>query len=320
MLRWRVLLAALVLLLVVGQPVLRRGNLGSRVVFGHDGALDGGQQLVGHLVVLGGDAIVGPGAAVRGDVLSLGGSVRIAGQVDGQAYAPSGQAFLADTAQVAGDVVASGGVLRQPGAIVGGEAMSAHKSVPLLSHWRQYCLLSLPGLWFGWPWGVGLAGNLLVWALQVFLGTVVVVALGVLVVLVAPGPVDRASQALSHHPWQSIAAGVLAWLVAIAGVPLLISTIIGIPIAVAIIVAVAAGLLFAWVPAGLALGRRALKGRARHEPLLAATVGLATLAVLTSLPGVGFAIIGAIALWGLGAVLMTRFGTVPYERPSSPFR
>jgi len=319
MLRWRVLLAVTLLLLVVAQPVLRRGNVGSWIVFGHDGALSSGQELEGHLIVLGGDAIVGREATVHGDVVSLGGSLHIAGRVDGQAYAPGGKVLLADTASVAGDVLVSGSVLRQPGAIVGGEVMSAHESPPSFSRWRQYCLLSLPGLWFGWPWGVGLAGNLLVWSLQVLLGTLAVVTLGILVMLVAPDPVERASHALSHCPRQSIGAGVLAWLLAIVGTPLLISTVIGIPVAAAIVALVAAGLLFAWVPAGLAIGKRALKGRAHRQPLLAATVGLATLAVLTSVPCVSFVVIGAIALWGLGAVLVTRFGTVPYERPSSPF-
>lgn len=317
--RWRVLLAVLVLLLVVGQPLLRRGGLGSWVSFGRDVALAAGQQLDGHMVAFGGDAIVEPGAAVHGDVLALGGSIRIAGQVDGQAFAPSGEVALEGTAVVAGDVLASGGVLRQPGAIVRGEVMGGRTSgdTPLFSRWRQYCLLSLPSLWFGWPWGVGLAGNLFVWALQVLLGSIVVVALGILVLLIAPGPAQTASRALSRHPWQSAGAGALAWLVAIVGVPLLASTIIGIPVAAAIVIILAAGLLFAWIPAGLAVGQRALTGRARREPLLAAAVGLAILAALTSVPCVGFVVIGTIALWGLGAVVMTRFGTTPYrERPS----
>jgi len=320
MVRWRILLAVLVLLLVLGQPVLRRGGLGSQVVLGRDGQLASNLELRGHLVVLGGDAVVGPEATVHGDVLSLGGSIYVAGRVDGQAFAPSGHILLAPTATVEGDVVARS-VEQQPGAVVHGEVLTAHSHAPLLSHWRQYCLLTLPGLWFGWPWGVGLAGNLLVWALQVFLGSLVVVALGIPILLLAPRPVEMVSRALSQYPWHSVGVGVLAWLVAIVGTPLLVSTIVGIPVAAAVIVLVAAGLLFAWVPAGLAVGRRALRDPARREPLLAASVGLAALAALTSLPCVGFVVIGTIGLWGLGAVLMTRFGTLPYrERPSSPFR
>lgn len=315
MARWRMLLTLLVLLLVLGQPVLRRGNLGCRVTFGRDAVLGAGCQLHGHMVVFGGDAIVAPEATVHGDVLALGGSIEVGGRVDGQAFAPSGRISLDPTATVLGDAVASGAVALQPGATVHGQVMSAQAgaSAPLLSHWRHYCLLGLPGLWFGWPWGVGLAGNLFVWGLQVLLGSLVLVALGTLVLLIAPGPVQTASHALCRHPWQSVGAGVLAWLVTVVGTPLLASTIVGIPVAAAIVALVAAGLLVAWVPAGLAIGQHALRGRARREPLLAAAVGLAALAALTSLPGVGLAVIGAIALWGLGAVLMTRFGTAPHH-------
>ncbi len=318
--RWRVLLAMLVLLLVVGQPLLRQGGLGSWVVFGQSVTLAAGQRLDGHMVVFGGDAIVEPRAVVHGDVLALGGAVRIAGQVDGQAFAPSGQVTLAETALVAGDVLATRGVLRTPGATVRGAVMGGSSSpgAPLFSHWRERCLLSLPGLWFGWPWGVGLAGNLAVWALQILLGSLVVVALGILALLVVPRPAQRASQALSHQPWQSVGAGVLTWLAALVGAPLLASTVIGIPLAAAIVLVVAAGLLFAWVPAGLALGQRALAGlRGGHQPLLAAAVGLAILAALTSVPCLGFIVIGAISIWGLGAVVMTRFGTTAYHEPSS---
>ncbi len=320
MARWRVLLAVLVLLLVVGQPLLRRGGMGSWVVFGRNVTLASGQRLDGHLVAFGGDAIVEPGATVHGDVLALGGAVRIAGQVDGQAFSPSGEVALAATAVVAGDVLASRGVLRAPGALVHGTVMGGGSSsgAPLLSRWRERCLLSLPGLWFGWPWGVGLAGNLVVWALQVLLGSLVVVALGLLALLAMPGRTERTSQALSHHPWQSVGAGLLTWLAALVGVPLLVSTVIGIPLAAAVVIVVAAGLLFAWVPAGLAVGERALAGlRAGREPLLAAAVGLAILAALTSIPCLGFVVIGAIGVWGLGAVVMTRFGTTPCrERPT----
>lgn len=318
--RWRVLLAVLVLLLVVGQPLLRRGGLGSWVVFGRNVTLTAGQRLDGHMVVFGGDAVVEPGAVVHGDVLALGGTIRIAGRVDGQAFAPSGDVTLAETAVVAGDVLGSRGVLRTPGAVVRGVVMGdgSGPDAPLLSRWREHCLLSLPGLWFGWPWGVGLAGNLIVWVLQVLLGSLVVVALGLLALLVVPKPAQRTSQALCRHPWQSVGVGFLTWLTALVGVPLLASTVIGIPLAAAIVIVVAAGLLFAWIPAGLALGQRALAGlRAGSEPLLAAAVGLAILAALTSIPCLGFIVIGAIGVWGLGAVIITRFGTMPYQERSS---
>ncbi len=319
MLRWRVLLALLVLCLVVGQPLLRRGGPGSWLAFGRDVTLAAGEQLDGHMVVFGGDAIVEPDAVVHGDVLSLGGSIRIAGRVDGQAYAPSGEVSLTGAALVAGDTLAARGVRRQPGAMVLGEIMGGNSAAgpSIFSHWRERCLLSLPGLWFGWPWGVWLAGNLFVWTLQVLLGSLVVVALGLLVLFIAPGPSQRTSQALSRYPWQSVGVGALAWLLALVGVPLLVSTIIGIPVAAAIVVILAAGLLFAWIPAGLTIGQRALSKRAGREPLLAATAGLAILAALTSVPCVGFVVIGAISIWGLGAVVMTRFGTTPYRERRS---
>ena len=300
--RWRVLLTALILLLVLGQPALTRGG---RVVFGQDYHLAPGQRLEGGIVVLGGDVVLEPGSSARGDVLALGGSVRVAGRLEGRAQAPGGDVILTETALVQGDVVAAGRVLCPPGAVVQGRMVEG----------RQRWLLGLPGLWFGWPWGLGAGGNPLLWAAQALLGSLVAVAAGVLVVLLLPRPMRTVSQAVAGFPLQSLALGLLAWLAALLSVPALAITVIGIPAAVATVAVVALGTILAWVAVGLAAGERLLVAlhRPGPSPHLAVAAGLGALALLASIPCLGLVVAGLAAVWGVGALLLTRLGTLPFE-------
>jgi len=301
--RWRMLLVVLILLLVLGQPILSRAVKHDRLVLGRDYTLGRNLRLDGDLTVFGGDVILEPGSQVSGDVLAFGGSIRIAGRVERQAVALSGDVRLDATGAVAGDILASGPVEAAPGARAGGQVISGY--------WA-------PVLWFGWPWGFGF-GNILVWSVQAILGSLVAVALGILVVLVAPGPVRTAGQALVAHPWQSLGVSLLTGLVAVVGVPLLAVTVVGIPVAVVGLACLAAAVLLGAIVAARALGQRLLVAFNRpSQALLPPTVvGLLTLSLLTAVPCLGTSLLALAGGWGLGAVVLTRFGTVPF-RASPP--
>jgi hypothetical protein len=300
MLRWRVFLVLLVLLLVLGQPLLTPGERGDHVVFGRSLTLARGESLPGDLVIFGGDATLEPASTVHGDLLVLGGSARVAGYVGGQVFAPSGDILLRETAEVSGDVLASGEIVREPGSVAGGR---------LLHRWPGPCPAGLPGLWFGWPWGASLSGNLFVWMVQALLGSLVAASAGVLIVLLAPGTAQAAGRTLAARPLHSLIAGMLAWLLGLVVVaPLLSMTLVGAPLAAALVVALLAGALLGIVATGVAVGEQVLLGlgRAGRQPMLAAAVGLSALAVVASLPYLGLVIIPLAGTWGLGAIVLAR--------------
>jgi hypothetical protein len=321
--RWRIVLVLAVLLLVLGQPLFTPSERGDRLAIGHDYALAAGQRIDGDLVVLGGDIYLEPGSQVYGSVLALGGSLRVAGQVDGRAMAPSGLVFLEPTAVVAGGILAAGDVARTAGALVSGEITDGFGrgfDPGLMERLPGRCPLAFPGFWFGWPWGVGLAGNLFVWSIQVLLGSLVAVGIGILVALLAPRQTRTAGEALGRYPWQSAGLGLAAWLLAVlVAVPVLVATCIGIPVAAGAVVALTVAALFGCVVAGFVVGERALLALhlAARPPLPAVALGLVILSILASVPYLGMLVVASVGVWGSGAVVLTRFGTTPF-RPSPP--
>jgi hypothetical protein len=149
------------------------------------------------------------------------------------------------------------------------------------------------------------------WALAV---TVVAVAL----LLLAPRGVIRVADAAAAAPAMSFLVGLLTMAVAVlGGLVLLIACCLGL----VVWLVAAAALLFGWTAVGLWLGRalaRAFQMR-NASSLLTAALGVFIITFLSRLPfclgGIFGVLIGAI---GLGAVLLTRFGTRPYPDKAIP--
>ncbi len=312
MMRWRAWLLALVLLLVVGQPVLAQGGGGGRVVFGQDFALRSGESLDGDLVVFGGDVFLEQDSIVRGAVMALGGAVEVAGRVDGDVFSMGGDVHLAGTARILGSVVASGEVVQGPGAVVRGDVATGLRRGPVLPlgrRWRTPCLACVPI----WPLGRGF-GGVLISSAQTLLGSLVLIGLGLLVVLLVPAPTRVGAQTATAYPLQSIGVGLLTLVAAALLLPLLVITCIGIPVAVLAALALGVAALFGWIVAGLALGERLLVAlrQATRSELVGVALGLVVLAMLSGVPCLGLLVTLVAGSWGLGAVVLTRFGTTPY--------
>lgn len=317
MLRWRVLLVAAVLLVILAEPALAEGGTGGRVVFGQSFTLPRGERLDGNLVVFGGDVALEAGSVVRGDVMALGGSLRIDGRVDGDVFALGGSVELGSTAVVAGDVVGLGGVMRQAGATVGGSVVSGFErglSLPFVGPERGRVRNWLPVPRGDRPWGLGLLGDVCWAGIRTFLGALAMVALGVLVVVLVPGLTRTASQAFVAYPVQSVGVGLLTLVAGVLAVILLTISCLGIPLAVLAAVALSVAAVFGWIVAGLALGDRLLAalGQRERPPVLAVTIGTAILSLLSGVMCLGFLLTMIVGAWGLGAAVLTRFGTTPY--------
>jgi hypothetical protein len=212
---------------------------------------------------------------VDGDVVAVGGSVQVDGQVRGDVVAVGGSISLGDNAVVDDNVVVIGGTLaRAPGARIGGEVQQIGITWPFGNvSWSR----SPMGLWWGSMMGSAFA----------LVGTLARVAilclLAALVVLLGRDYMERAGVRAAAEPLKAGAIGLLAQIlflpVLIITIVVLVITIVGIPLLV----------LLPFVVLGLALialvGFTAVAYRIGH--LLAARLGWsATNPYLTTIGGV----------------------------------
>jgi hypothetical protein len=275
-------------------------------------------------VHIGGDVTVEADERVSDPVVAVGGSVTVLGHVDDDVVAVGGGVHLGPRAVVRGDVTSVGGRIEQsPGARIGGRVNEIRFGAPNFQFH--------PG---------GLIGPLVGWDVFSswfrFVGTVlrlgIVLMLVFLVMLIAGRPVERIGERAAREPWLSGFTGLLAQLlfvpVLVLTVVVLAVSIIGIPLLVLVpfgILAFLVAVLVGFAGVVLRVGRWAA-GAERPAfvnlavgVILVAAIGL-TARALALLPVPLWPItwtLGAIGFFteylawtvGLGAALLTRFGT-----------
>lgn len=284
------------------------------------------------IVRIGGSVTVDSDEYVRGDVVVIGGSANINGEVDGEVVVVGGSARFGPQADVRGDItVVGGGLSRDAGAVIRG-AINEVGFGDIA--WRGR------GEWgrrADWDWMNGiypvarLTGTLVRITLLILLTT--------LVLFVAKTPVEQIADRVAADPVKSWFVGFLAEMLFIpvlimAAVVLAIS-IIGIPLLVLLPVAVVALLvvmLVGFTAVAYHIGRL-LQDKVdalRTRPYAATFVGIllivspVLLARLVGLTGdlgfivwpiaaVGFLLEYAVWTAGLGAAALVRF-----NRPSQP--
>lgn len=262
---------------------------GNVVVLGH---------VTGDVAAYGGRINISPSGRVDGDITSYGGHVEVAGVVNGDVSSYGGGVTLDGTAQVAGDVQAYGGsITREPGAVVDG---SINRNRP-----TNFSLTNLP---FLNPFG--------------FSFPVVSIAIWVLIAAALahwfPRRTLRVGEVMFSRLPRSLAIGALSWVLGLILAVILALTILGIPLTLAILLVLAAGGAMGNVAIGWLIGRSVLHRVTQREasPVMEAIVGVAILAVLESIPVMGFLLSIFIALLGVGAALLSRFGSSRWGRSS----
>ncbi len=270
--------------------------------------------------MLAGNTDLAEQSRVEGDVSLLGGSLTVRGYVRGDVNVLAGNLQLADTAEVGGNVTTLGGnVNRSPGAQVRGNVIEGLRGPRLVDPLgieertrEQVRAQTTPNRSSPFDrffefllWQFGTVGLGLIMAL-----------LGIVAVVVAPNPMAEVARTVGRETALSFALGLLTFVLA-----LLLGAILLIACGLGLLVWLAAGLttLFGWLAVGYWLGQRILRGLrgVRASAMLEVAVGVFLIVVMARLPWcIGFfaqAIIGSI---GVGAVLLTRFGTQPRsDRP-----
>ncbi len=318
----KTLLLVVVLGLALPLPALAQtpdDTVSGRVVLGSSYTLRGNQTMDGDLVVLGGNAVLEEGSELDGSLLVMGGTAVVGGHIAKDVAVLGGNVDLLNPAVVDGDILSFGGnVDVAERATVGGSVLDEEgRDLPLGPRIGPIVSPDMPSFGFG--------RSLLLQLVWFMFRTLLLAALAVLVVMFWPEAAGRVATAVVEHPLPSGGLGVLTLLVGPLLLALLLITILLSPISLIGLLLLVVATVFGWIAVGLEVGNRI--GEAMSWDIhAAAAAGLGTLLVTFVAGGLGFIpCIGwlapfLVASLGLGGVLLTRFGSRPYEvvAPEAP--
>lgn len=274
---------------------------GSQCTTSYEGPSFGSTLVVNRQEVLCSDitsfgGVVNIEGQVRGDVAAFGSNVVIDGTVTGNVSLYGSSATLRTNSHVHGNILLYGGSYRKDrGAVFDGQSINN------------------PGH-FGWLFGGGNAFSFPALSILTW------VALGLIFTLLLPEHVMLVRTTAANKKGRSLVVGLLTILIAPAVLVVLIALILPIPLAII----VALGLITAWalgtVAVGWLIGEQLMHALAPHQNTrtMQILVGLAALTLAGALPYIGWLITLGAGLLGLGAVLLSRFGTRLYGRPRGP--
>lgn len=298
--------------LMVPSVAFAAGPNDGRIVMGGSFNLATGQSLTGDLVVLGGDVTLQTGSTVDGNILVMGGNVAAAGEVTGDVSLLGGNIRLDNSAYVHGNVTSVGGnITRTPGARVDGQVTTGEGiSLPFAFGISPSIITpEIPSFGarfapiFGFIW----------FAFR----TLILAALAVLLTLFWPNPAIRTANAVVSQPAAAGGLGLLTYVVGVPALVLIMITIILSPISLLGLLILVAASVFGWIAVGLELGRRmaeAFKWDLHTAAAAGIGVFLMTFVVggIGLIPCVGWVVPFLVACIGLGAVILTRFGSREY--------
>lgn len=323
----------LLLALLVFVPLQSAAAAGSvfdgRVIFGQSYTLNSGETMNGDLLVFGGAATIEKGATVNGSVVLFGGSLVVNGLVNGEVAITGGSVTLGAESHVTGNLTTVAASLdRVDGSRVDGQIYNTATSwtsngdtvaptvkpvVPTVTPFK-FDFQPLSSVLGAFGEAIGMA------------------LLAALVMLFLASHADRVAHAVFTQPLMAGGLGLLttialpAALVALVLLSFLIITLVAtVPLMIAISIAFGVASLFGWIAIGYEIGQRFTK--AIHQdwhPAFTAALGVFALTlasrILTSIPVlncVGWLVPALLSCAGLGAVLMTRFGTQEATPPAA---
>jgi hypothetical protein len=316
------ILLILILALLWPTTVFAKGNFEDKVVFGGTFTLESGESLHGSLVIFGGAVTLEADSTVNGDVVLIGGTVEINGQVNGSLVGIGGAVRLNKDATVNGDLVTIGATLRrEEGATVNGEIVNG-LDAPFTFNIPSDFDIESNGVKPPTPPQISVNTNPFLEIVWFFFRTFMFAGLAILLVMFFSEQTERVSSAAFSQPIITAGAGLLTAVLAPLALVAITITIILIPVTFVAIILLVIAWLMGWVAIGLEVGRRVAK-ILNQEWAPAISAGIGTFILLFVLGGFGFIpCIGwlpktLVGIWGLGAVLLTRFGTQDYTFESS---
>jgi len=318
---WLIMLLAGALLLPAA-PVLADGSPpgdGGITIWGEDYTLEEDERLNGDLVVFNGDVTLEAGSRVEGSVIVWNGDAETEGAIEGELVVSGGNIHLGDSARVEGGVVCSWDceLEQEEGARVDGGIVEGIPPTGFpLDRWPDFQSLSSY-----WASGTGRAVN---WALGLVRGVasvLVVAAVAGLVALIWPQQVAQVGRTVTMSPGTSFGIGLLTAFAATTLIVVLLLTICLSPASVLAALALGVAGLFGWIGVGALVGERLMQALNMRgtAPLWASGLGTLLITLVTAGLGalpclgvLGIPLVTGLGCLGLGAVVLTRFGTMAY--------
>lgn len=303
------------------------------VVFFGTFTLESGERLDGSLIVFGGVVELEEDSTVTEDVLVFGGNVTASGTIGSNLVAIGGVVRLNGTAVVEGDLIAPATVVRRDEeARIYGQIITENIpqiEVPEIEQPEMPEPPEVPDITIPEPDffdRMARAMQPVVSFFSVIARALIFSAVSVLVGLVLTNNTTVVRKTIEEQPALSGGFGILSvgvFVAAIIMLALLSITVILIPLTVSLIVllsmAFTLGSVYGLIAVGGELGRRIMVAAKQDwTPTLQTAIGAFSMAFLLGLLSLGlwgffggllWTLVGAV---GLGAVLLTRFGTQPY--------
>jgi hypothetical protein len=287
-------------------------------IFGSNFTLKSGETLNQDAVVFGGAVTIEKDATVNGAVVLFGGSLTLDGYVSQDVVIMGGAVRIGKSAHIHGSLITFGApVQRETGSKVDGDVVSNPTRADIPSLASPSPLSSNPAFdQVFQPFWNGL--GILTWSF-------ILAMLAMLIALFMPVQMRRVADGVVAQPFISFGMGLLTlilFIVAIVALGLFSVFIITLPLTLPMIFIVAtiftAACIFGWLVLGMEAGVRIARMFNREWPLpLVAGLGIFTLnfvaqSIQAFVPCIGGFIPGLLGFVGLGAVLLTRFGTRSY--------
>ncbi|HUH67244.1 MAG TPA: hypothetical protein VLZ07_12510 [Syntrophales bacterium] len=249
------------------------------------------------IVKIGSDLTIEESTKVH-NVIVIGGQITVEGTVENRVVAIGGSVVLAKTAVVGGNVFCLGGiVVRGRGAELRGTVTEINSN-----DISQAVTNALSEEWEGWSWIFAII------SMSMFLGLLIIT---VVTVLLIPKPVRLISEAIKVKTFKVTAWGLGGLILIVPLAVLLTISVIGIVLIPLEMIIVLCAVLLGFISVSQLVGRRLFSLLKRYDQsMMRETVwGLVILWFVGWIPYVGWMIKVCAIVIGLGAVLLTRFGT-----------
>ncbi|MBN2147092.1 MAG: polymer-forming cytoskeletal protein [Anaerolineales bacterium] len=301
---------------LAASPASHPSDLPKELVIGGSYTLESDETLNDDLVIIGGTATLEDNSTLNGNVLLLGGTLDASGTINGDITATGGYIELTDNAVVNGDITTTGAYLdRDPDATVQGNVRDENDGpfnmdVPGMPHI---------------PYVGNVYTNPFMYALSILVRTVLWALIAMLAMMFLAPKAESVSATIISQPLIAGGLGLLTLIIAPLVLVAIGITIILLPVTLVGGILLFAAWAFGMISLGLELGKRFARiFNQEWHPALAAGLGTFLLfLVLNSISAVADCIgwlpqllAGAL---GVGAVLLTRFGTAEYNpQPKAP--
>lgn len=260
-----------------------------------------------HILRIGSDVTIEAGQKVR-NVVVISGQITVSGEVENNVVAVGGSVVLTKTAVVGGNILSLGGIIvsARDAQVTG--VMTEINSANLL----ETLTTALSAEWEGWSWIFAII------SLSIFL---VILILALLIVALLPKPVRIVAEAIGENTFKVTLCGLLGLVLIVPLALLLTISVVGIALIPLEVIVVVSSVLLGFIAVGQIIGKKVLALLKRRNPsLLRETFwGLIILWLIGWLPYIGWMVKAVAIVIGLGAALITRFGTYQgWKTPPAP--